>query len=446
MRVVVLFLLASIGAVAWSQDLVPRGELFGPFEMVRVVDGERFIIDLPDFDETVRLIGLDVRGQDDAAMTLGRLLSGRGIWLELVEPARDMAGNLQGYAYVLDGQGRWAYNGQRFSQVNRLLGGQGYAGLATSTQNVFRPTSTTSSVRVPPAAATIDVSGIGMRAPPPLSFDEARLRRVGAPQRQGRLDVRLLADTPTMMSPMSPVSPTTSTTTTPGTRRITTTVTTTTTTTGSTTGGTGSTRVITSTARSCQDFASWEDAQAFVSQLPLAQQGAFDEDGDGVFCEELLLERRCDSFASWQDAQAFFETLAPTSASARQLDGDGDGVACETLLVGSAPNTSITPNNISVNVTADTPSTMNASSSSVITDLSVAPTAPTESARHASNCIDLNQASLSELSHLAGVTLFRADQIVRNRPYALVSDLARLPGFSAQLIANVNAQGLACVR
>jgi DNA uptake protein ComE-like DNA-binding protein len=208
-------------------------------------------------------------------------------------------------------------------------------------------------------------------------------------------------------------------------------------------------RVITSTARSCQDFASWEDAQAFVSQLPLAQQGAFDEDGDGVFCEELLLERRCDSFASWEDAQAFFETLAPTSASARQLDGDGDGVACETLLVGSVPNTSTTPNNISVNVTADTPanaSTMNASSNSVITDLSVAPRAPTESARHASNCIDLNQASLSELSHLAGVTLFRADQIVRNRPYALVRDLAGLPGFSAQMIASINAQGLACVR
>jgi DNA uptake protein ComE-like DNA-binding protein len=165
-----------------------------------------------------------------------------------------------------------------------------------------------------------------------------------------------------------------------------------------------------------------------------------------VFCEVLLLERRCNSFASWEDAQAFLETLAPDSASARQLDGDGDGVACEALLVGSTP-TSGSAANISVNVTTGTPNTTTVTSSnSGIMDLSVTPSTPAVSARQASNCVDLNQASLSELSHLAGVTLFRADQIVRNRPYALVSDLARLPGFSAQMIANIDAQGLACVR
>lgn len=444
MRVVVLFLLASVSAVAWSQDLVPRGELFGPFEMVRVVDGERFVIDLPDYDETVRLIGLDVRGQSDAAVILGRLLSGRGVWLEVADPPRDVAGNIQGYAYVLDGQGRWSYNGQRFSQVNRLLGGQGYAGLATSSQNssqnVFRQSNTT--ISVPPSTATINVSRIGERAPTPLSFDEARLRRVGAPQRQGRLNLRLLGDTMTGATTGATTGTTTGTTTmaTP-TRRITTTVTTTT-----TTGEAGTTRVITGTARSCQDFASWEDAQAFGAQLPLNQRAAFDDDGDGVFCEVLLLERRCNSFASWEDAQAFLETLAPNSASARQLDGDGDGVACEALLVSSTP-TSGSAANISVNVTTGTPNTTTVTSSnSGIMDLSVTPSTPAVSARQASNCIDINQASLSELSHLAGVTLFRADQIVRNRPYALVGDLARLPGFSAQMIANIDAQGLACVR
>ncbi len=446
MRVVVLFLLASIGAVAWSQDLVPRGDLFGPFEMVRVVDGERFVIDLPDYDETVRLVGLDVRGQSDAAVILGRVLSGRGVWLEVVEPARDIAGNIQGYAYVLDPQGRWSYNGQRFSQVNRLLGGQGYAGLATTSQDVFRSTNRVS-VSMPPSVATINVNRIGERAPTPLSFDEARLRRVGAPQRQGRLNLRLLGDTITGTTTSGTTmtgttttgitSGTTTTGTTP-THRITTTVTTTT-----TTDGAGTTRVITGTASSCQDFASWDDAQAFGVQLPLNQRAAFDEDGDGVFCEVLLLERRCDSFASWEDAQAFLETLAPNSASARQLDGDGDGVACERLLVGST--TTPPAANVSVNVTT-TPPTSATTPNSVITDLSVSPRAPAVSARQASNCIDLNQASLSELSHLAGVTLFRADQIVRNRPYALVSDLTRLPGFSAQMIASIDAQGLACVR
>lgn len=444
MRVVVLFLLASIGAVAWSQDLVPRGELFGPFEMVRVVDGERFVIDLPDYDETVRLVGLDVRGQSDAAVILGRVLSGRGVWLEVVEPARDIAGNIQGYAYVLDPQGRWLYNSQRFSQVNRLLGGQGYAGLATTSQDVFR-SSNRASVSVPPSVATINVSRIGERAPTPLSFDEARLRRVGAPQRQGRLNLRLLGDTMTGTTTMGTMG----TTGTP-TRRITTTVTTTTT----TTDDAGMARVITGTARSCQDFASWDDAQAFGTQLPLNQRAAFDEDGDGVFCEVLLLERRCDSFVSWEDAQAFLETLTPNSASARQLDGDGDGVACEALLIGSAPTSGAAPR-VSVNVTTNTPNanTPNATTTnSGIMDLSASPNTPASSAspmvsaRHAGNCIDLNQASLSELSHLAGVTLFRADQIVRNRPYALVSDLARLPGFSAQMIASIDAQGLACVR
>ena len=440
MRVVVLFLLASIGAVAWSQDLVPRGELFGPFELVRVVDGERFVIDLPDYDETVRLVGLDVRGQSDAAVILGRILSGRGVWLEVVEPARDIAGNIQGYAYIRDPQGRWSYNSQRFNQVNRLLGGQGYAGLSTSTQNVFRPTRT-ASVRIPPATATIDLSRIGQRAPTPLSFDEARLRRVGAPQ--GRLNLRLLGDTMTSPTITSPNG--TSFNTTPSTRRITTTVTTTTTTSNSAgTTGAGTTRVITGTASRCQDFASWDDAQAFASQLPLAERAAFDEDGDGVFCEVLLLERRCDGFTSWEDAQAFLETLTPNSASARQLDGDGDGVACETLLVGST--TTPPAANVNINVTT-TPTTTSATTpNSVITDLSVSPRAPAVSVRQASNCIDLNQASLSELSHLAGVTLFRADQIVRNRPYNLVSDLARLPGFSAQMIVNIDAQGLACVR
>jgi len=232
------------------------------------------------------------------------------------------------------------------------------------------------------------------------------------------------------------------TTTTPA-RRITTTVTTTmreTTSANGTTANGTTTRVITGTARSCQDFTSWDDAQAFGSQLPLNQRAAFDEDGDGVFCEVLLLERRCDSFASWEDAQAFLETLAPNSASARQLDGDGDGVACEALLIGHSPTATPSAANVSVNVTTDM------SDDNVITDLSVAPSAPAVSARHASNCIDLNQASLSELSHLAGITLFRADQIVRNRPYSTLDDLMRLPGFSAQMIASINAQGLACVR
>jgi hypothetical protein len=434
---VVLVMLVAVGG--YAQDLSPRSELFGPFEVVRVIDGERFVIDLPDFDETVRLIGLDIRGQMDAAPTLGRMITGRGVWLEVVEPSRDSASNIQAYAYVLDPAGRWDYLGQRFMQVNRALGGQGYAGLpAGSAGGVFPGLSgrlegaTPTGVRISPLRSTIDITSVGTNPARPLFYDTGQLRPLGA--RPSRLTIRLLElRQPPVIGELIPGTPT------PPFR---------------------SGENITN----CREFSSWQDAQAYIIQLAPAAQQVFDDDGDGVFCEILLLAPTCEGFSDWQSAQNFYLRLGASQTLERdQLDADGDGIACETLLLGSAPTTTLDPAlapgaifDLSQPRPQTTPATPVAppqqrtltplTTLTPPTQITPAPalTGPTTPPAPI-DCIDLNSASVSELTFVVGVTLFRADQIISARPYNNIADLTRV-GFSAQEIGNIQAQDLACVR
>ncbi|MEM6431190.1 MAG: hypothetical protein AAF708_18275 [Deinococcota bacterium] len=438
MRVFFVVLVMLVAVCGYAQDLTPRSELFGPFEVVRVIDGERFVIDLPDFDETVRLIGLDIRGQLDAAPTLGRMVTGRGVWLEVVEPSRDSAGNIQAYAYVLDPTGRWDYLGQRFMQVNRALGGQGYAGLPTgSAGGVFpgisgRPEGATpTGARISPLRSTIDITSVGTNPARPLFYDTGQLRPLGA--RPSRLTIRLLElRQPPVIGELIPGTPT------PPFR-------------------TGE------NITNCRAFPSWQDAQAYISQLAPASQQVFDDDGDGVFCEILLLAPTCESFSDWQSAQNFYLRLGASQTLERsQLDVDGDGIACEILLLGSSTPAPATGaifdlSQAGSGTTLVEPSappqqpltpltTLTPPSQITTTQITPAPavTGPTTPSAPI-DCIDLNSASVSELTFVVGVTLFRADQIINARPYDDIADLRRI-GFSAQEIGNIQAQDLACVR
>ncbi|MEM7737417.1 MAG: hypothetical protein AAF267_16680 [Deinococcota bacterium] len=441
MRVFFVVLAMLVAVCGYAQDLTPRSELFGPFEVVRVIDGERFVIDLPDFDETVRLIGLDIRGQLDAAPTLGRMVTGRGVWLEVVEPSRDSAGNIQAYAYVLDPAGRWDYLGQRFMQVNRALGGQGYAGLPTgSAGGVFPGISgraegaTPTGVRVSPLRSTIDVTTVGTNPARPLFYDTELIRPLGA--RPSQLTIRLLElRQPPVIGELIPGTPT------PPFR-------------------TGE------NITNCRAFPSWQDAQAYITQLAPATQQVFDDDGDGVFCEILLLAPTCESFSDWQSAQNFYLRLGASQTLERsQLDVDGDGIACEILLLGGSSTTapaigaifdlsqagsaplvpssalSAPPQRSLTPLTTLTPPRQIATTQIVTMPEATGPTTPPAPI----DCIDLNSASISELTFVVGITLFRADQIINARPYNDVVELTRV-GFSAQEVANIQAQDLACVR
>ena len=106
------------------------------YEVIRVVDGDTFIIDYNGADERVRLIGIDtpesVHPNEEKNTEFGNevsnyskeMLTGKQVELELDVEERDKYGRLLAYAY-LDGQ-----------MYNKLLLEKGYAKIATYPPNV----------------------------------------------------------------------------------------------------------------------------------------------------------------------------------------------------------------------------------------------------------------------------------------------------------------------
>ena len=137
--------------------LEPAGDLAGPFEVVRIVDGDT--VELEGLG-SVRLIGIDTPEKYDsdklerkaretgrsreAIQSMGRaastfaetLLEGRRVWLELGVEERDRFGRVLGYVYVEDPAGEWDYANQRFTQVNLAIVDEGWAEPLTIPPNV----------------------------------------------------------------------------------------------------------------------------------------------------------------------------------------------------------------------------------------------------------------------------------------------------------------------
>lgn len=106
------------------------------YEVVRVVDGDTFVIKYNEKDEKIRLIGVDtpesVHPNEEKNTEFGKevsnfakeMLSGKQVNLEFDVEKRDKYGRLLAYVY-LDGQ-----------MYNKLLLQKGYAKLATYPPNV----------------------------------------------------------------------------------------------------------------------------------------------------------------------------------------------------------------------------------------------------------------------------------------------------------------------
>ena len=64
----------------------------------------------------------------------------------------------------------------------------------------------------------------------------------------------------------------------------------------------------------------------------------------------------------------------------------------------------------------------------------------------ASSCVDINTASFDQLRRIIHIDVNRAQQIIDLRPFRSVADMTRIRGIAAARVADIQAQGLACVR
>lgn len=136
------FVAEALGcAVDWAPEtqtvtITTPQDLAGPYSVVRVVDGDTFVIDRNGTEEKVRLIGVDTPESvhPDAAKNTDagksasehtqELLTGKSVYLEFDVQERDKYGRLLAYVY-LDGE-----------MLNERLLEEGYAVLATYPPNV----------------------------------------------------------------------------------------------------------------------------------------------------------------------------------------------------------------------------------------------------------------------------------------------------------------------
>lgn len=137
-----IFLAASfLGLIDGGERKAPSNdaELFGPYAIERVVDGDTLIINIDGENTRVRMIGIDTaesvpdnpdRITDEgikAANYTKSLLTGAEVLLEYDEEKTDKYGRVLAYIYIPD------KNGLTF--VNELLVREGFADLMTIEPN-----------------------------------------------------------------------------------------------------------------------------------------------------------------------------------------------------------------------------------------------------------------------------------------------------------------------
>lgn len=123
----------------WS-DLIGYGatrELYGAYEVIRVVDGDTIVVDIDDIETTVRLIGVDTpesvhpdskenseEGTEASEYTKS-LLGGTSVYLEYDSFKTDSYGRTLAYVYLEDGR-----------MLQEVLLEEGYATVMTVEPNV----------------------------------------------------------------------------------------------------------------------------------------------------------------------------------------------------------------------------------------------------------------------------------------------------------------------
>lgn len=135
--VVLTALLTAAPALAQNntQPATPVAQLYGPVQLVRVVDGDTLVVESNIGPRTVRLIGVNAPelspaepGGREAAAYLARLMGpGMLVWLELDLGLEDIYGRLLAYVYVPDADGAWEHAGMRLTQVNLAMLEAGWA-------------------------------------------------------------------------------------------------------------------------------------------------------------------------------------------------------------------------------------------------------------------------------------------------------------------------------
>ena len=138
--IVALFLMLYMAFVllkeAFNQTSI---ELSGPYEVIKVIDGDTVIVDIDGKDVHIRLIGVDTpesvahdgykqntKEGEEASAYITNLLEGNTVYLEYDQEPTDEYGRTLCYVYLHD----------KSTMVNELLLKQGYARTMTIEPNV----------------------------------------------------------------------------------------------------------------------------------------------------------------------------------------------------------------------------------------------------------------------------------------------------------------------
>jgi micrococcal nuclease len=136
--ILLLLLLILVSILCIYYYILSNGdiELKGPYQVVRIVDGDTIILDINGINERVRLIGIDtpesVHPDPDKNVPYGKaasdftksMLENNQVQIELDVQERDQYGRLLAYVY---------YDGEMF---NKILLKEGHAVVATYPPNI----------------------------------------------------------------------------------------------------------------------------------------------------------------------------------------------------------------------------------------------------------------------------------------------------------------------
>ncbi|MBT6400137.1 MAG: DUF1524 domain-containing protein [Verrucomicrobia bacterium] len=152
---------------------------------------------------------------------------------------------------------------------------------------------------------------------------------------------------------------------------------------------------------------------------------------------------RCEYAVAWVQVKSRWSLSIDPKEKAALL-GLADACGNEKLEYGPKANVTSTP------TVSATPSPSPAPSpSKTATPTPTATATPTPTASQASSCqpgqVDINIASVEELMRIKHISDVRAPLVVSSRPYTSVDQLTRVKGIAAGRLADIKAEGIACV-
>ena len=133
---IITIIILLIGILYYGIDEFAGGDLYGPYQVLKVVDGDTIVLDIGGTEERVRLIGIDtpesVHPDKERNVPYGKIaseytksmLEGKEVEIELDVEERDRYGRMLAYVY-LDGE-----------MFNKALLREGHAMVSTYPPNV----------------------------------------------------------------------------------------------------------------------------------------------------------------------------------------------------------------------------------------------------------------------------------------------------------------------